>query len=221
MRTALSKKLLESGAATQYRNWNRECRKIASLTLAVAIADVNSRLGFTWLIKFLGDKLLCGHVPDPFPRYEIGSGHARLVACSYLLDHPTATREICRPDVCSLILMHILHVMSYIADTQYMTIHLSKSQKWWTYKPLWQRTVRVFMTNKTPNGARKHRKSTQPNSSKTGQMFFFLLLSFFRRASSMLRQPLALVYARNSSILYRAVHEPIAFSQLQSLTRRS
>ena len=108
MRTALSKKLLESGAATQYRNWNRECRKIASLTLAVAIADVNSRLGFTWLIKFLGDKLLCGHVPDPFPRYEIGSGHARLVTCSYLLDHPTATREICRPDVCSLILMHIL-----------------------------------------------------------------------------------------------------------------
>ena len=25
-----------------------------------------------------GDKLLYGHVPDPFPRYRIGSGHARL-----------------------------------------------------------------------------------------------------------------------------------------------
>ena len=34
--------------------------------------------GFTWLIKFLGDKLLYGHVPDPFPRCRIGSGHARL-----------------------------------------------------------------------------------------------------------------------------------------------
>ena len=34
--------------------------------------------GFTRLIKFLGDKLLYGHVPDPFPRCGIGSGHARL-----------------------------------------------------------------------------------------------------------------------------------------------
>ena len=25
-----------------------------------------------------GDKLLYGHVPDPFPRCGIGSGHARL-----------------------------------------------------------------------------------------------------------------------------------------------
>ena len=36
----------------------------------------------------------------------------------------------------------------------------------------------VFMTNKTPNGARKHYESTQPNSSKTAKLFFFLL-SFF------------------------------------------
>ena len=34
--------------------------------------------GFTWLIKFLGDKLLYGHVPDPFPRCRIGYGDARL-----------------------------------------------------------------------------------------------------------------------------------------------
>jgi len=78
------------------------------------------------------------------------------------------------------------------------------------------------MTNKTPNGARKHHESTQPNSSKTAKLFFFFLfLSFFRQASSVLRQPLALVYARNSSIFYGAVHDPIAFSQLQSLTRRT
>jgi len=31
----------------------------------------------------------------------------------------------------------------------------------------------VFVTNKTPNGARKHRESTQPNSSKTAKLFFF------------------------------------------------
>ena len=34
--------------------------------------------GFTWLIKFLGDKLLYGEIQDPFPRCGIGSGHARL-----------------------------------------------------------------------------------------------------------------------------------------------
>jgi len=34
--------------------------------------------GFTLLIKFLGDKLLYGQIPDPFPRCGIGSGHARL-----------------------------------------------------------------------------------------------------------------------------------------------
>ena len=79
---------------------------------------------------------------------------------------------------------------------------------------------RDFLTNKTPSGAEKHHESTQPNSSKTAKLFFFFL-SFFRRASSILRQPLALVYARNSSIFYGAVHDPIAFSQLRSLARRT
>ena len=39
--------------------------------------------GFTWPIKFLGDTLLYGHVPDPFriPWFGIGSGHARLILC--------------------------------------------------------------------------------------------------------------------------------------------
>ena len=35
----------------------------------------------------------------------------------------------------------------------------------------------VFMTNKTPNGARKHRESTQPNSSKMAKLFFYFLPS--------------------------------------------
>jgi len=34
------------------------------------------------------------------------------------------------------------------------------------------------MTNKTPNGARKHRESTQPNSSKTAKLFFFFFFFF-------------------------------------------
>ena len=41
---------------------------------------------------------------------------------------------------------------------------------------------------------------------------------FFRRASSMSPQSLMMVYARNSSILHRAVHQPIIFLQLRSLT---
>jgi len=69
-----------------------------------------------------------------------------------------------------------------------------------------------FMINKTTNGVTKHRKSTQPNSSKTVKLFL-------RQASSMLRQPL--VYARNNSILYWAVHDPIAFSQVRGQTRCS
>jgi len=32
-------------------------------------------------IKFMGDKLLCAQVPDPFPRCGIGSGHTRLHKC--------------------------------------------------------------------------------------------------------------------------------------------
>jgi len=33
------------------------------------------------------------------------------------------------------------------------------------------------MTNKSPSGARKHREGTKPGARKTGEMFFFLLLS--------------------------------------------
>ena len=89
-----------------------------------------------------------------------------------------------------------------------------------TYHP----SSSVFMTNKTPSGAEKHhwtRKLQNGQNVLFFLSFFFLLSSFFfRRASSILHQPLALVYARNSSILYWAVHDPIAF-QLCSLTRRS
>jgi len=77
------------------------------------------------------------------------------------------------------------------------------------------------MTNKTPSGAEKHHESTEPESTKTAKMFSSSSSSFFRWASSILREPLTVVYTRNSSILYRAVHNPITVSQLRSLARHS
>jgi len=38
------------------------------------------------------------------------------------------------------------------------------------------------MTNKTPNGAEKYHESTEPESTKTTKLFFFLLLSSDRLA---------------------------------------
>ena len=48
--------------------------------------------------------------------------------------------------------------------------------------------------------------------------FFFF---FFRRASSTSPQSLMMVYARNSSILHLAVHQPIAFSHQAAAATRS
>ena len=57
------------------------------------------------------------------------------------------------------------------------------------------------MTNKTPNGMRKHHEGTKPRTCKMGKMF-----SSFGWASSILRQPLELVYTRIISIIYGAVN---------------
>jgi len=50
------------------------------------------------------------------------------------------------------------------------------------------------MTNNTPSGAKRHRKSTEPESCQMAKMFytfiiffFFFFFFFFRRASSNLR----------------------------------
>jgi len=64
----------------------------------------------------------------------------------------------------------------------------------------------VFVTNKTHNGARKRHESTQPNSSKTAKLFFFLLLS-----SDGLAQ-----YCVNLSRWF--THETAAFSTEQCTT---
>ena len=76
------------------------------------------------------------------------------------------------------------------------------------------------MTNKTPSGARKHHESSKPKTCKTAKAF---LSSFFRGAtcSSVLRVPLTPVSTWSSSLLYGAVHNPIACSQIRSLTRHS
>jgi len=42
---------------------------------------------------------------------------------------------------------------------------------------MYHSSLSVFMANKTPSGARKHRKGTKPTTRKMVQMFFFLLSS--------------------------------------------
>ena len=53
--------------------------------------------------------------------------------------------------------------------------------------------------------------------SQNEQIVFLSFSSSFRRASSTSPQSLMMVFTRNSSILHRAVHQPIAFSQTPSL----
>ena len=95
------------------------------------------------------------------------------------------------------------------------TVHLLR------FITTYRSSLRVFMTNKTPRIAKTRRERTTHGTRKTGKLFFFLLLLllsfFFRRASSTSPQSLMMVITRNSSILHRAVHLPIAFSQLLSL----
>ena len=109
------------------------------------------------------------------------------------------------------------------ADTQYMTIQkTSQYLKNGKHITTYHSSSSTVMTNKNRSGTRKHCEGTNPRTHKTGQMFFlFLLSSFFRWASSILREPLTLVYTWNSSNLYGAVHNTITSSQLWSLVRHS
>jgi len=63
-------------------NWNTIEIKIASAERSQVLHWQLLLLTSDWitsLIEFLGDKLLCGHVPDPFSRCGTGSCHVRLV----------------------------------------------------------------------------------------------------------------------------------------------
>jgi len=54
-------------------SWNTVEIEIAerSQVLLWQLSSLTSWLGFIWQIKFLGNKLLCGHVQDPFSRCRI------------------------------------------------------------------------------------------------------------------------------------------------------
>jgi len=66
------------------------------------------------------------------------------------------------------------------------------------------------MINNTSSGAKKHCKSTKPESCQTAKMFLSLFFFFFfRRASSKLRDSFRVVYTQNSSILYCMSSAPV------------
>ena len=102
--------------------------------------------------------------------------------------------------------------------------NLSKSQKRYTYK-LYNHIPFIFECfHDQQDSSRREKPSRKYRTwySQNGQIvflssFFFLLSSSFRRASSTSPQSLMMVFARNSSILHRAVHQPIAFWQPPSL----
>ena len=63
------------------------------------------------------------------------------------------------------------------------------------------------MMKNTPSGAKKHRKSTKPESRQTAKMFFFvllllLLLLLLQMGSSNLHDSFTMVFAQNSSIFH-------------------
>jgi len=72
------------------------------------------------------------------------------------------------------------------------------------------------MTKNTPSGAKKQRESTEPESRQTAKMFHLLLLLLVQQ----LRDSFTMVFVQNSSIFHWAVHQPIAFFQVWSHTRR-
>jgi len=70
------------------------------------------------------------------------------------------------------------------------------------------------MTYNTPSNAKKHHKSTEPESHQMAKMFFFLsfLFFFFRRASSELCDSFTMVFAQNSSVLHTFTYHPYLVS---------
>ena len=113
------------------------------------------------------------------------------------------------------------------ADTQYMLIqtNFSESPKQLTYNPLLHPTVhlQVLSWRKTHPVALKSIAKV-PNQKVTRRpkcfSFFFFFFFFFRRASSNLLDSFKMVFAQNSSIFHWVVHQPIAFFQVWSHTRR-
>jgi len=68
------------------------------------------------------------------------------------------------------------------------------------------------MTTKTHNDTKKHQESTKTEICQQPQFSLF-------SSSSISCNAFTTIFTQNSSILHLAVHNPIAFSLLQNLTR--
>ena len=80
MRSTLSEKCLESWAGKQSKS-KSQVQKGRKSYFGDCHRDVMTR--FMWLIKFLGDKLLYGHIPDPFPRNRVWPRETNVEAGRY------------------------------------------------------------------------------------------------------------------------------------------
>ena len=73
------------------------------------------------------------------------------------------------------------------------------------------------MMNNTPSGAKKHCKSTEPESCQTAKMFFFFFFFFFffRWASWNLHDSLTMVFTQNRRIFTEQCISPSLFSRFE------
>ena len=113
----------------------------------------------------------------------------------------------------------------HIIESVDSNVGIARTRNIWQYKKisqnlkngelisLYDNIVFIFECFHDWQDSQWHEKASrryQTRNSQNGPNVF--LSSFFRRASSILRELLTLVYTWNSSILYGAVHNPIAFS---------
>jgi len=92
--------------------------------------DRDVMTGFMWLIKFLGNKLLYGHVPDPFPQCRIGSGHTRLGG-----GREGRRKQVTYTHVLRGILSHVTFLTGIVLILQNTASHTPGSLQWshWCY----------------------------------------------------------------------------------------
>ena len=104
-------------------------------------------------------------------------------------------------------------------DTQYMLIQkISPNLRNGTLISRYNHIRFIFKCfHDQQDSSRRCESTTQVLAKWVNCFSFFFLSFFFRRASSTSPQSLMRIFARNSSILHRAVHQPIAFLQPQSL----
>jgi len=83
-------------------------------------------------------------------------------------------------------MVYILHIIESVDSNmgivrtwniwQYnKSLKISKTVSLYALITTYHSSPSIFMTKKTPSGARKYREGTKPGTRKTGQMFFFFL----------------------------------------------